>query len=366
MWRQRSRKKWLRWGDKNTSFFHLSATQRRRRNLISEIKDNHGNRYNSEEDIARTFEDHFVSLFSSSHPTEFDSALSGVDRVVTDEMNAELVREFTAEEVDTALKQMAPSTAPGPDGMSPLFYQSCWDLVGSDVSQAILSCLNSGSLLKAVNHTYITLIPKTQTPQKVSDFRPISLCNVIYKILSKVITNRLKHILPKIISETQSAFVPGRLITDNILVAFETLHHMKTARSGRPGFMALKLDMSKAYDRVKWAFLKQIMIKMGFANQWVNLVLECISTVSFSILINGAPRGFFRPSRGLRQGDPLSPYLFLLCTEGLHGLINKVINDHVIRDISLNRGGPVISHLFFADDSLLFCRATRDDCEAIL
>jgi hypothetical protein len=189
MWRQRSRKKWLRWGDKNTSFFHHSATQRRRRNLISEIQDNHGNCYNSEEDIARTFEDHFVSLFSSSHPTEFDSVLSGVHRVVTDEMNAELVREFTAEEVDTALKQMAPSTAPGPDGMSPLFYQSCWSLVGSDVSQAILSCLNSGSLLKAVNHTYITLIPKTQTPKKVSDFRPISLCNVIYKILSKVITN---------------------------------------------------------------------------------------------------------------------------------------------------------------------------------
>jgi hypothetical protein len=141
---------------------------------------------------------------------------------------------------------------------------------------------------------------------------------------------------------------------------------MKTARSGRPGFMALKLDMSKAYDRVEWAFLKHIMIKMGFANQWVNLVLECISTVSFSILINGAPKGFFRPSRGLRQGDPLSPYLFLLCTEGLHGLITKAINDHVIRGISLNRGGPVISHLFFADDSLLFCRATRDDCEAIL
>ena len=134
MWRQRSRKKWLKWGDKNTSFFHHSATQRRRRNLITEIEDNQGHRFNNEDDIARTFEDHFVALFSTSHPTEFDSALSGVHHVMTDGMNAALTREFTAEEVDSALKQMAPSTAPGPDGMSPLFYQSCWGLIGPDVS----------------------------------------------------------------------------------------------------------------------------------------------------------------------------------------------------------------------------------------
>ncbi len=170
------------------------------------------------------------------------------------------------------------------------------------MSKTILSSLNSGSLLKAVNHTYITLIPKTQAPQKVLDYRPISLCNVIYKILSKVLTNRLKHILPKIISETQSALVPGHLITDNILVAFETLHHMKTTRSGRPEFMAIKLDMSKAYDRVEWTFLKQIMLKMGFAPQWVNLMLKCISSVSFSILVNGTPEVFSNPQEVSDKG----------------------------------------------------------------
>jgi hypothetical protein len=193
------------------------------------------------------------------------------------------------QEVDNAIKQMGPLKAPGTDSMSPIFYQTFWDSIGTDVSSAVLSYLNSGSILKSINHTYITLIPKKQNPTKVTDFRPISLCNVIYKILSKILTIRLKTILPKIISKTQSAFVPGRLITDNILVAFETLQHMKTRHTSKDGFMALKLDMSKAYDCVEWEFFKNVMLKMGFSTQWVSLTMECISSVSYSILVNGSP-----------------------------------------------------------------------------
>ena len=161
-------------GDKNTKFFHQSATQRRRQNFILEISDNQGNHFNSDDDIARIFKDHFMSLFSTSNPTDLDPVLSGVHRVVSDDMNAAFTREFTANKVEATLKQMAPSTAPGPNGMSPLFYQSFWELVGLDVSKTILSSLNSGSLLKAVNHTYITLIPKTQAPQKVLDYPPLA------------------------------------------------------------------------------------------------------------------------------------------------------------------------------------------------
>ena len=130
--------------------------------------------------------------------------------------------------------------------------------------------------------------------------------------------------------------------------------------------MALKLDMSKAYDRIEWAFLKQVMLKMGFNNKWVSLMMECISSVSYSILINGSPQGLLKPTRGLRQGDPLSPYLFLLCAEGLHGLLHQAANNKLIRGISLSRGGPQLTHLFFADDSLLFCRDRRDECETLL
>ena len=136
--------------------------------------------------------------------------------------------------------------------------------MGIDVHQAVLSSLNSSSILKSINHTFITLIPKVNNPERVSNFQPISLCNMIYKIVSKVIANRLKPMLHSIISDTQSAFIANRLITDNILIAFKSLHHMKNNCIGKKGFMALKLDMSKAYDRVKWIFLEKILLKMGF------------------------------------------------------------------------------------------------------
>ena len=129
--------------------------------------------------------------------------------------------------------------------------------------------------------------------------------------------------------------------------------------------MALKLDMSKAYDRVEWSFLECLLRKMGFQSRWVDFMMECISTVSYSILINGEPSQTIHPSRGLRQGDPISPYLFLLCTEGLHGLISKAATSCDIRGISIYRNGPRLTHLFFADDSLLFCKASVQECTYI-
>ena len=212
--------------------------------------------------------------------------------------------------------------------------------MGNDLTASILSCLKDGSLLKKINHTDICLIPKVQNPESVKNFRPISLCNVVYKIIAKVLANRLKKILPFIISESQSAFVPGRLISDNILIAFETLHHIKLMKDNQQGYMALKLDMSKAYDRVEWAFLETIMLKMGLNVAWVSMVMVCVRTVSYSILINGEPRGFFHPTRGLREGEPISPYLFLLCAEGLNALRAKAALSKKIQGISISRGGP--------------------------
>ena len=157
-----------------------------------------------------------------------------------------------------------------------------------------------------------------------------------------------------------------RFISDNILVAFETLHHLKNKRKGKTGFMTLKLDMSKAYDRVEWDFLDKIMERLGFDGKWRKLVGCCFWSVSFSIMINGEPHGFFHPSRGLRQGDPLSPYLFLLCAEGLHSLIQQVADNGELRGVSLCKEGPKITDLFFADDSLLFCRANDTNCQTVM
>ena len=187
---------------------------------------------------------------------------------------------------------------------------------------------------KNMNHTFISLNPKVKSPEIAKDFRCLSLCNVLHKIISKTIANRLKKLLPKLVSESQSTFMSDRLISDNILVAFETLHH-------------LKLDMSKAYDRVEWIFIDKVMEKLGFAGSWISLISSCIRSVSFLVLVNGEPHEHFTPNRGLNQGDPLSPYLFLLCAEGRHPLIQQVEVAGLIQGVSLCRVDLKVSHLFF-------------------
>ena len=158
-----------------------------------------------------------------------------------------------------------------------------------------------------------------------------------------------------------------RLISDNILVAFETLHYMRNHNKGKLGFMALKLDMTKEYDRVEWSYMmEKVLIKIGFQNRWVHLMMACITTASYSVLINGQPHEHITPTRGLRQGDPFSPYLFLMCTESLYGLINKAAIDGSICGVSLCRNGPKLTHLQFADDSLIFCRAKEEECQTLL
>ena len=173
---------------------------------------------------------------------------------------------------------MASLKAPGSDGMPPLFYQSYWSLVGSDVSTTILHYLNSSISPQTLFHSFITLIPKVKDPKYVTEFRPISLSNVLYRIFAKVLTNRLQDIMPQLISNHQSAFMSDRLISDNILVAFEILHYMQNHNKGKSGFMAMKLDMTKAYDRVEWSYMEKVLIKMGFQNRWVHLMMARITT----------------------------------------------------------------------------------------
>ncbi|XP_062157986.1 uncharacterized protein LOC133865579 [Alnus glutinosa] len=171
--------------------------------------------------------------------------------------------------------------------------------------------------------------------------------------------------LDKIISPFQSAFVPGRLISDNILVAYEALHTMSSRMKGNKGFKAIKLNMSKAYDRVEWSFLEAMMLRLGFAVQWVQLIMRCVSSVSYAVLLNGSPFDVFSPSRGLRQGDHLSPYLFLLCAEGLSSLLSKACHDGLISGAPISARGVHLSHLLFADDSLLFCRSNWNEWRVI-
>ena len=205
---------------------------------------------------------------------------------------------------------MAPLKAPSLNEMPLIFFQYFWSTVDKDVTSSILSWLNSGTLPHPINHTFITLISKTNNPEYVRQYRQISLYNVLYKIFSKVLANRLKNILSKIMTEHQSSFTKHRLISNNILVAFETLHCMHKHNSDNIGFMAFKLNMSKAYDRVDWTLLEELIRKMGFNERFITLTMICVKTVTYSILVNREPKGFIQPFKRIRQGNPLSPFLF--------------------------------------------------------
>jgi hypothetical protein len=202
--------------------------------------------------------------------------------------------------------------------------------VGEDVTREVLAVLNRGVIPQGWNAANVVLIPKVKDPDCMKNLRPISLCNVVYKLVSKVVANRLRKILPDIISLNQSAFVPGRLITDNILLAYELTHYMQNKRTGREGVAVVKLDMSKAYDRVEWQFLQRMMEKMGFERRWIELIMNCVSTVTYRFIFNGTSTDEVTPGRGLRQGDPISPYLFLFCAEAFSNILNKKEEERVL------------------------------------
>ncbi|KAK9287662.1 hypothetical protein L1049_016099 [Liquidambar formosana] len=293
LWKQCSRVSWLKEDDRNIGYFHARALEGRRKNSIRH-------------------------LFTSSYPHHIKQILETMEKRVLDGMIATLMWEFCAEEVRVALSQMHPTKALGPDGMPTSFFQKYWHVVGPNVTNAALSFLNEGQMLWKLNYTHIILIPKIDSPENITQYRPISLCNVLYKIISKVLANRLKEILPHVFSRSQSAFLRRQLITDNVLVAFEIMHFLNNKRTGQQGQFALKLDMSKAYDRVEWSFLESIMVKMGFDSRWVNLIMSYVTTVSYSVIFNDNQCGNFRPSQASDRRSPL-PISLSYCGRRLYG-----------------------------------------------
>jgi hypothetical protein len=252
---------------------------------------------------------------------------------------------------------MNPWKAPGPDGFPAGFYQYSWDIVGASVCDFVKNVWRSPSDIAMVNQTDICLIPKVDQPELISQFRPISLCNTIYKIVSKVIVTRLKIVIPKLVSPFQTGFVPGRNIHENIIVAKEMVHTMHRSK-GRKGYFAIKVDLSKAYDKLSWEFVWRVLVEIKLPDKLINIIMHSITSVETNVKWHGARADYFRPQRGIRQGDPLSPYLFVLCMDKLSHLISHAVEDGRWKTLRAGRNGPQVSHLMFADDLLLFGEAT--------
>lgn len=225
--------------------------------------------------------------------------------------------------------------------------------MGKDTCAAMREFFSSGKLLGEFNATLISLIPKIKTPSLVTDYRPISCCNVIYKTISKVITNRIKMVLNDLVDVNQSAFIPGRHICDNILLAQEFMRGYGWNWGAKR--CAFKVDILKAYDTVNWSFLKNILFNFGFHLVMIQWIMVCLTSAHFFVCINGETHGFFKAGRGLRQGDPISPYLFTLVMEVLNLMIRKQVRSERKFQYHWGCKDLKITSLCFADDLLMLC-----------
>ncbi|PWA72453.1 RNA-directed DNA polymerase, eukaryota, Reverse transcriptase zinc-binding domain protein [Artemisia annua] len=304
--------------------------------------------------MEKQFVNHFKNFLGNSNPnTEWNLEGLFYNTINTNEAE-QMVMEVSDVEIKAAMFDIDENKAPGPDGYTSKFFKKAWHIVGSDVCLAVKEFFQTGKLLGEMNATLISLVPKVPHPNKVADFRPIACCNVVYKCISKILTNRFKEILKTLVNLNQSAFIEGRLIQDNILITQELLKGYD--RKSGPKRCCLKIDIAKAYDTVEWNFLRVILEKFGFHRKMVHWIMVCVSYAKFSICLNGERKGYFKSGRGLRQGDPISPYLFTLVMEVFTLLMKRNAQQGGFK-YHMGCNELKLTHLCFADDLLVLCQA---------
>ncbi|KAJ0552768.1 putative RNA-directed DNA polymerase [Helianthus annuus] len=345
--RQKSRVRWAIDGDENSGFFHSVINSNLSSNRINGV-------FIGEEwvtnpvVIKQQFFDYFSQLFSEPMNNR-PNVTCPLTNVLTTGESEDLVRPFSLVEIKEAIWECDGDRAPGPDGFNFSFLKRCWSGLQSNFLQLFEEFYSHPSLNKCCSSSFIALIPKINDPLRPSDFRPISLIGCINKVISKVLVNRLKKVISKFVSEEQSAFLTGRNIIDGPLMLNEIIAWLK--HSKRVG-MIFKVDIHKAYDSLSWNFLHSILLQMGFPIKWCEWILAILKSSRASVLVNGSPTLEFDCTRGLRQGDPLSPFLFLIAIEALSGMMRKAAELGLYRGIYNNNNGLLLSHLLYADDAV--------------
>ncbi|XP_070017599.1 uncharacterized protein [Nicotiana sylvestris] len=286
-----------------------------------------------------------------------------VPNLINTEQNAELIKQPIKEEVKVAVLGLNGDSAGGPDGMTGKFYHSCWDLIGDDLYDMVRAFFNGHELPKCVTHTNLVLLPKKKEVTTFSDLRPISLNNFSNKVISRVVHERLVKFLPSLILEEQAGFVKGRNIVENILLTQEIVTDIRLRTKAGPNVI-LKLDMTKAYDRISWLFLTKVLRKMGFIERLIGIVFGLVSNNWYSILINGQAHGFFKSSRRIKQGDPVSPTLFILAAEALSRGLNALHTNMYFCGFGIPKWSPKINHLAYANDMIIF--SSSDETSLLL
>jgi len=298
---------------------------RRQKGRVNRIQNSQGEWLQEEGAIANEAVEHFHRHFQQEGDVTNFPLLSHISELVTEEENIALCASPVLEDVKKAVFKLSAESASGPDGLTGKFFQECWDIVSGDILRMVQDFFAGNTLPKSITHTNLVLIPKKAHVQTFSDMRPISLSNFVNKILSRIIHDRLEDMLPKLISSNQSGFIKGRSIIENVLLAQEMVTGI--TKRGKPANVVIKLDMAKAYDRVSWFFLMKVLRKMGFDSRFTDMIWRLIANNYYSVLINGQSYGFFHSTRGVKQGDSLSPTLFILAAEVLSRALNSLFDD---------------------------------------
>jgi exonuclease III len=356
-WRLKSRMLWLNGGDKNTRFFHRFASARRSKKQLWDIEQEDGITYHAQEEIKVAAVNHFNAFFQVPIEPSLNAQVELAGRfpnMVTAEEALALESPCTKEEILSVLKGFKKEKSPGPDGWSVELYLHFFDIMGQDLLDVVEDARLRGVINPLLNSTFLVLIPKSNHPKQFKDFRPISLCNLCYKLISKIIANRIRPILSKALSEEQLGFLKGRQILDVVGVAQECIH---TLNSKKQQAILLKLDLKQAFDCVNWNFLHLILLQSGFGVATTNWILGCISSATMAVLINGEPTKSFRCERGLRQGCPLSPLLFIFTLEALSILLKSSQAEGHLTGVNFS-GLSNILHILFVDDVLILTKAS--------
>lgn len=267
-----------------------------------------------------------------------------------------LTKPVTEEEIREVLFHMPSNKSPGPDGFTPGFFKTSWSVIAKDFTVAVQSFFSKGFLPKGLNSTILALIPKKDSATEMKDYRPISCCNVLYKIISKIIANRLKATLPQCISPNQPAFIKDRLLVENLLLATEIVKDYH--RDDISPRCAMKIDIAKAFDSVNWKFLLDTLRALNIPEEFIHWIKLCVCTASFSVQVNGELAGFFQSKRGLRQGCALSPYLFVICINVLSRMLDKAAERKHF-GYHPRCQNILLTHLCFADDLMVFTDGTK-------
>jgi hypothetical protein len=354
---QRTRVLFLREGDANTRFYHLQAYHWNRHSHIESL-DVHCMHLVNEEGKAMALYEYFSGIMGTNFERSRCFNLQALG-ILVEELD-DLERLFSEDEVWAIIQQMPSEKALGPDGFTGLFYQCCWQIIKSDIMHAINAFwAQDARSFHHLNEAFMILLHKKEQPTEIRDYRPISLIHSFGKLVTKCMAHRLAHVLQRMVQPNQSAFIRGRSIHDNFRAVQLNCRAIHRARTP---CVLLKIDIAKAFDSVAWCFILEILEHMGFTRRWRNWVSVVLSTASTRILLNGSPGRRICHARGLRQGDPLSPLLFVLAMEVLNRCFSWAEDQGLLSPIQALEGSRVI---LYADDVVIFVSPRETDLQAI-